>query len=641
MGSDRITGQEGPAGRVPEPVVRTVALVTVCWGAAYLAWRLLATGRGVPAVAFWPLFVAEAFGWANLVAYAFMAWRVPRPQRPPAPAAADVDVFVCTYDEPARVVEATLAGCRAIRFPHTTWVLDDGRRPEIEDLAREFGARYLTRPDNRHAKAGNINHALTRTQGEFVLVLDADHVPQPEILDATLGYFADPRVALVQTPHDFYNRDSFQHTRVRRHEQSLFYEVLAPGKDRHNGVFWCGSAAVIRRAALTEIGGVLTDTIAEDFHTTIALHARGWRTRYHAETLVQGLAPHDLAAFLLQRDRWARGNLRVLRTRESPLTVRGLDWRQRASYLGSLANYFAGPQRLVLLAVLVATLLTGVLPFHADPAELLAIWAPWVVGACATTVLLARGTLGLADSTVYGMLTMGIFTRAVGSLAGRGTGRFRVTPKEGVDLGGVRALRMLPLLTTAGAVLFATVAARSLASAGLLPLPELSGFALAATLALGCFELGFVVRTLVPVVRRRQRRSQYRVPVALTARVSGTQTIVPVEDLTPDGLSFDTTDEWVPGETLTLHLRVPDSRGEPATLTVGVEVRAVTPAAGGGRRVGCRLVGLEAATRRALVEYCYVVRPTELLGGPAAGTTAEAPPARPSAPGAAGLREPA
>jgi cellulose synthase (UDP-forming) len=640
---DGTAGGDGARRRVPEPVVRVVAAATLAWGAAYLGWRLLATGHGVPAVAYWPLLAAEAFGWANLAAYTFMAWRVPPPRRLPPPDDADVDVFVCTYDEPVRVVEATLAGCAAIRFPHTTWVLDDGRRPEIAALAADYGARYLTRPDNRHAKAGNINHALGRTSGEFVLVLDADHVPQPDILDATLGHFRDPRVALVQTPHDFFNRDSFQHTRVRRHEQSLFYEVLAPGKDRHNGVFWCGSAAVIRRVALEQVGGVLTDTIAEDFHTTLAMHARGWRTRYHGETLVQGLAPHDLASFLLQRDRWARGNLRVLRTPQSPLSVRGLDWRQRCSYLGSLANYFAGPQRLVLLTVLVATLVSGVLPFHAHPAELLAVWAPWVAGACATTVLLARGTLGLADSTVYGMLTMGIFTRAVGSLALRGTGRFPVTPKEGVDLGGLRALRLLPVLVAAGAALAAAVAGRALAALGMVPLPPLSGFALAATLALGCFELAFVARTLVPVVRRRQRRGQYRVPVALTARIAGTGAIVPVEDLTPEGLSFDTTDEHRPGDQLRLHLRVPDARGEPAPVEVEVEVRSLAPAGDGRhRRAGCRIRRIDAASRRALVEFCHVVRPAELLGRIDAADADRAPePDRAPGGRGPGLREPA
>ena len=149
-------------------------------------------------------------------------------------------------------------------------------------------------------------------------MLDADHVPRPDFLDATLGYFADPLVALVQTPHDFSNRDSIQHTTAARHEQTLFFDVIGPGKDRCNSMFWCGSATVVRRTALEGVGGVLTDTVAEDFHTTIRMHAQGWQTRYHDEILVQGKAPHDLASFLLQRARWAKGNLAVFRTRGEP-----------------------------------------------------------------------------------------------------------------------------------------------------------------------------------------------------------------------------------------------------------------------------------------------------------------------------------
>ena len=138
---------------------------------------------------------------------------------------------------------------------------------------RTVSARaYVTRPDNRHAKAGNINHALGVLGGELLLVLDADHVPQPDILHATVGYFDDPRLGLVQTPHDFSNQDSFQHFATGKHDQSMFFEVILPGKDRHGGVFWCGSAAVIRREALLEVGGVATETIAEDFHTTIKMH---------------------------------------------------------------------------------------------------------------------------------------------------------------------------------------------------------------------------------------------------------------------------------------------------------------------------------------------------------------------------------
>ena len=236
-------------------------------------------------------------------------------------------------------------------------------------MAKLAGARYLTRADNSHAKAGNLNAALPRTEGDLVLVLDADHVPMPDALDALVGYFDDERMAVVQTPHDFFNHDSAQHYAVGRHEQSLFYRVVCPGKDRHGAAYWCGSAALINRHALLEIGGVATETIAEDFHTTIRLLRDGWRSRYHDEVLVQGLAPHDLDGYLLQRDRWARGNLAVFTLPESPLRARELSPLQRLSYFASLLAYLAPPMRLLLLVTLGLVLWTGALPMKISVAR--------------------------------------------------------------------------------------------------------------------------------------------------------------------------------------------------------------------------------------------------------------------------------
>ena len=303
--------------RRPSRTVAAVRRLRFALGVGYLTWRIGWSWQGASPVAFAMLIVTEIYGLWALGTLAWYSWSRPTAVRPPATAGRKVDVYVCTYDESFEVVAATLAGCRALTYPHTTYLLDDGRRPEMEELAKVAGAEYLTRPDNSHAKAGNINAALPRTDGELVLMLDADHVPMPDALDAMVGYFDDEQVALVQSPHDFFNHDSVQHYVVGRHEQSLFYRVVCPGKDRHGAAYWCGSAAVLRRQALLEIGGVATETIAEDFHTTIRLLRHDWTSRYHDEVLVQGLAPHDLDGYLLQRDRWARGNLAVFTLPES------------------------------------------------------------------------------------------------------------------------------------------------------------------------------------------------------------------------------------------------------------------------------------------------------------------------------------
>ena len=623
-GMGDMSDQSGFWARHPHGV-QAVAAAAIIWGSAYLVWRIGWTRDGVNPLTYGVLLTTEIFAWLSISLYALMAWKRNPSVRPPRRLEPSVDVYVCTYGEPIAVVHATLTGCRAIRYPHTTWLLDDGHRPEMETLAREMGARYLTRADNRHAKAGNVNHALDKTDGELMLVLDADHVPMPDILDATLGYFDDPDVVLVQTPHDFYNRDSLQHTKLARHEQSLFYSVIAPGKDRFNSMFWCGSATILRRQALLDVGGVLTDTIAEDFHTTIAMHARGGVTHYHDEKLVQGLAPHDLAGFLLQRDRWARGNLRVFRTRENPITCPGLTLRQRVSYFASLFNYFSGLQRLLMLTVLGVTLFTGRLPLTATLIGLAVFWLPWIVLSVTATLALARGTLGPADSTRYGMMTMGIFTRALASLFRPGSGGFKVTPKEGIDEGGRRVLRALPLLTIVGAVLGVAIVLRAATAIWSGPLPELAGLALALTLALGLWELGWITRVLGGLARRKQLRSQYRFSVDLAGLVSGK--VVRVVDLSPGGFAIESADHVSPGAVVTLALRLPDLDGVTHAIELRGEARAARPLSPDVSRVGFRLLPMDKPESDLLVDYCYVVRAMETLrdeAGPATDVAAEA-----------------
>ena len=165
-----------------------------------------------------------------------------------------------------QLLRETIVCALNVRYPHKTYVLDDGCRGSVEALARELGADYIARKERDHAKAGNLNNALRITQGEFVITLDADHVPSPEFIDELIGFFADDQMAIVQTHQDFYNLDSFQHLlNVKKgygwQQQELFFNVIQPGKDHYNAAFYCGSPAMIRRAALDDIGGFATGDI--------------------------------------------------------------------------------------------------------------------------------------------------------------------------------------------------------------------------------------------------------------------------------------------------------------------------------------------------------------------------------------------
>ncbi len=607
--------------------MRAVAALALAWGIAYLTWRVGWTGRGVHPVLYAVLLVAEVVGWVNLVLFAFLAWRVPPPPETdttPAESRLSVDVLVPTYDEPVEVLRATLLGCRALRYPHTTWLLDDGRRPEMAELAAELGARYLTRPDNSHAKAGNINHALGHLDGDLVAVLDADHVPLPHLLDTMVRYFDDPEVVLAQAPHEFYNLDSIQHVAEDRHEQSLFFRVICPGKDRHDGAFWCGSGTLIRREPLMAIGGVQTATIAEDFHTTIVLHQQGWRTRYHEETLLLGLAPHDLDAFLLQRSRWARGNLRVFLTRQNPVVARGLRPVQRLSYFASLFHYFGGPQRLALTAVLCATLVSGALPMTGHPVMFAVLWAPWAALSLYATRVLGRGVSGPLAATRHGWMTMGVYTGAALSLAVPGAGRFKVTPKMGSDEGGWRTLLRLRLLTACVAAMSVAVLARALTALDVVGLPDMPAFAQAGTLLIGAVEVVVIVEVLRALVQRRQRRHVYRFPVDLRASLG--DELVQVCDLNHSGTGVRCFQAPEPGSQVTLALRLPRLDGTVARCSVRGVVRSVGPADDSGlRHVGIRFDELPTGERDQILEYCHVLRPASAAADGALDVLDDAP----------------
>ncbi len=601
--------------------LRVLVLLALGWSAVYTAWRIGWSWHGADAVLWGALLVAELYGLWNLAALTWLTWELRPPLRPPAFPGRDVDVYVCTYDEPTSVLEATLSGCALLRYPHTTWLLDDGARPEVERLARAWGVRYMTRPDKTHAKAGNINHALTRTDGELVLILDADHVPMPDALDALVGYLDDPQVALVQTPHDFSNHDSIQHYAFGRHEQSVFFSAICVGKERHNAAFWCGSGALIRREALLSVGGVATETIAEDFHTTIKLHRQGWRTHYDERIVAQGLAPHDPASYLLQRDRWARGNLTVFTTPESPLRARELTAAQRLSYLASLTGYLAGPVRLLLLGVLTVVLWSAQLPLHISLLALAGLWAPATVLMTLAGSALCRGSQSSGEAIHYELCTAEIFTRALRCAVRPGRASFKVTPKEGIDRGGWSAIRQFRALNAFAVLLSLGLIARVATDLGAGLLPAMHGIAAWIVPLLAAMELRRLLRTLVRIARRRQLRGEYRVPLSETALVApigaGPALRGRMRDVTGTGVGFELSRPLALGQRVSLTVALPRVSGMPATTRLEVEVRSCL-AHGSDWRIGASIVGCTENDRRALIAYCHVVWPYLRLRGEAA-----------------------
>ncbi|MFC7497522.1 MULTISPECIES: glycosyltransferase family 2 protein [unclassified Nocardioides] len=443
MSAETTTGAVAPTvatteqilGR-PRPMLARVvvglAFTAAVW---YFGWLLVPGRVGNPWL-YGALVAAEIF---NLVQALGFWWTLlhDRPPRRPAPIAhyARVDVLIPRYDEPVDVVEPVIAAATALRGADVVvHLLDDGDDAEMAALAARHGARYLTRERHVGAKAGNINHALSRIAGpdagEFVVVLDCDHVPHPEFLRRTLGHLQDERVAFVQTPQYYANADRNPIAAAAWAQQALFFGCIGRGKDDLGAMFCCGTNVVFRRAALDDVGGFPTHSVTEDFELSLVLQQRGWRTAYVGEVLVQGLGPADMSSYVGQQLRWARGCLSAL---GKALFAR-LPLRVKAQYVLSSMYFLTGWTLMVYVSLPIIRILTGEQAVAAATADTFLLhFAPYFLLAISAVALGGAGSytftafaLAAASFWIHVFATLQVLTLR--------KGRFVVTPKAGTGL---------------------------------------------------------------------------------------------------------------------------------------------------------------------------------------------------------------
>ena len=300
-----------------------------------------------------------------------------------------VDVFICTYNEEEAILERTIVGSLAIEYPNfRVWILDDGRRPWLRELCDRLGCGYITRGDNSHAKAGNINNGLDHvaalaTPPDFIAILDADFVPLPDFLTRSLTLFRDERVGVVQTPQHFANPDPMQSNlalaQVWPDEQRYFFDVLMASKDAWGAAFCCGTSSVIRFGSLRRIGGFPTDSVTEDYLLSLRLRQIGFETVYLNERLSLGLAPEGLREYIVQRSRWCLGFVQICLGVSGPLRFgNGLRWADRV-ILGETFLYWSAGHayRLLGLIVPVAYTLFGIETVQAPAGDALLYFTPY------------------------------------------------------------------------------------------------------------------------------------------------------------------------------------------------------------------------------------------------------------------------
>lgn len=381
-----------------------------------------------------------------------------------------IDVFICTYNEGKEVLLPTIMGALGIQYSNKrVWVLDDGKRPWLKDFCRMAGSGYITRPNNDHAKAGNINHALEhvavlRRKPGYIALLDADFVSEPEFLERTLALMHfDDRVAVVQTPQHFVNPDPIQRNLSAEHvwpdEQRYFFDIVLEAKDAWNSAFCCGTSALIRYSALREIGGMPTETVTEDFLLTLCLRERGYRTVYLNERLSAGLAPEGLKEYLTQRGRWCVGLVQICRGSHGPFSIRSdISWIYRLSLVDAFL-YWAAMHAFRLLAIVIPSiyLLFDIKPVYAGLYDAIDHTFPYLVVMTLANGWLTQWRVLPIMSEVSQLLAAHTVLRsvAVGLLYPKNQ-RFKVTLK-----GGDRSRRFIqwPMMLVFLGYLFVTLSA--------------------------------------------------------------------------------------------------------------------------------------------------------------------------------------
>lgn len=314
-----------------------------------------------------------------------------------------VDIFIPTYSESEEITRVTATAATQLRYPAgklRIHILDDGgtmarrRNPataeaawnryySLRRLAADLGVNYITRETNKHAKAGNINHALRVTDGDLALVLDCDHVPTRDLLENTVGMFLkDKNLFLVQTPHFFINptpvEKQLEGVGSVSVENDMFFRLIHLGLDFWNSSYFCGSAALIRRSHLMAIGGIATYTITEDAETALILHNKGLNSVYIDRPMVCGLSPETFSDYVIQRTRWAQGMLQLFMLRNA-LVFKGLSLFQKICYFNSSFFWFFGASRFIFYIAPALYLIFGLKVYHASVSQILAYAVPYVL----------------------------------------------------------------------------------------------------------------------------------------------------------------------------------------------------------------------------------------------------------------------
>ncbi len=347
-----------------------------------------------------------------------------------------VDILIPTYNESVDILRRTIIGCQALDYDHKKiYVLDDGNRLEIKKLAQQLGCKYITRRECTQAKAGNLNNALPSTDGDLIAVFDADFIPCRNFLARTVGFFQQPKLALLQTHQDFYNQDPIAKNwglgGILGHPtEELSALQSQPMRSYYHSGMCYGSSFVVRRSMLEEIGGFYPKSITEDLFTAIILLAKKYDTLYLAERLSAGLAPENVPALFSQRMRWAKGTIQGIFLDANPFSIKGLNRIQRIIYCHGIINWFTSISFFLILIIFPFCYIVGIPPFVANFADVLVYFLPLFAFQLTTFFWLGDRTASKIIADIYSLiLSFPLSLVIIQTLISPFAGGFSVTPK--------------------------------------------------------------------------------------------------------------------------------------------------------------------------------------------------------------------
>jgi len=479
---------------------RLLAVLSTVAAAAYLKWLLFDALPDNHAL-YWVLVAAELFNIAQAAGFwltiSFQRWSEPAPHDA-SQTRESVDLFVTVRGEPLDVIETTVAAAIRVRHPRArVWILDDGASGDVRRLAAKLSAGYLPRVRHEGAKAGNVNHGLRSTGGTFFAIFDADQAPHPDFLERTLGVFADPLVAFVQTPQVYRNRSTNRVAAGAHDQQSLFYGPIMRGKNGFGAVFCCGTNVVFRRSAVYSIGGIPEDSITEDLRASLLLAKRGYRSAYVSAVLAEGLGPMDVESYFKQQYRWGRGGLDILFKRR-PYSFR-MSAGQWLQYSLGFMYWFTGFAYLSYLVLPITYLGAGLRPIQV-PNDYPVHFIPYVMLALATIIYASDFQVSF-DALRFTLASFPVHIHSLLSTLTTGRTRFVVTPKNR-SKASLRAV--WPQLTVI-VILFAS-AVYGLMTQGPVPSVVNNVAWVGAHIAI---LLGFVELTLFPEGRGKESRAEH------------------------------------------------------------------------------------------------------------------------------------